>query len=201
MTRHLATLFFALSALGFALTSYVFSNWNTRPAALPLPGSGYAVASPFIIATSGKFRLEVEVPRPANYKEPVSLPELPAIPVSLRLQINQAGKSVADLHVTTLRNTGSYAFGNIDFYRAEPVLQLARGEYDIRLAAQEQTPAPVGGAIVYLSRVSQSTETFLAAAFVRWGSWAGFIAGVILLLWGARPNHSSKRTHEKPRSA
>ena len=193
MARHLATFCFAIAAFGFALTSYVFSDWNTRPAVLPLPGPGHAVASPFYITTSGKFRLEVEVPRPAGYREPVSLPELPAIPVSLRLQIGQAGRSVADVHVTSLRNTGSYAFGNVDLYGAEPAVQLPRGEYDIRLTAQGQTPAPVGGAIVYFSRATHPTEAFLVAAFVRWVSWAAFIAAVVLLLWGARPN-LSKRT-------
>ena len=194
MTRLLSTLFFALAAIGFALTSYVFSDWNIRPCALPLPGPGYAVASPFIITTSGKFQLEADVPRPSNYKEPVALPELPPIPVDLRLQIEQSGKSVADIHVTSLRHVGTYSFGNVDLYSAQPAVQLTRGEYEIRLAAQGPTPAPVGGAIVYFSRVSHPTEAFLAASFVRWASWAAFMAAVALLLWGARPNNSSKRT-------
>jgi len=193
MARLLATLCFALAAFGFALTSYVFSGWNTTPATLPLPGPGHAVASPFDITTSGTFGLEVEVPRPANYKEPVALPELPAIPVSLRLQIEQAGKNVADLHVSSLRNIGAYSFGNVDLYSAEPTVRLTRGEYDIRLTAQAQTPVPAGGAIVYFSRVRPLTEAFLEAAFVRWASWAASIAAALLLLWSARPNQSSKR--------
>ena len=193
MARLLATLCFALAAVGFALTSYVFSDWNIRPATLPLPGSGHAVASPFSITTSGEFRLEVEVPRPADYKEPVSLPELPAIPVSLRMQIEQSGRSAANLFITSLRHAGAYSFGNVDFYYAEPAIRLPRGEYDIRLVALEPAPSPVGGAIVHFSRVSRPTEAFLAAAFVRWVSWAALIAGVVLFLWSARP--PSRLTH------
>lgn len=194
MARLLSTLCFALAAIGFALTSYVFSDWNFRPAILPFPGPGHAVATSFNITTSGTFRLEFDVPRPADYEESVDMPNLPPIPVDLRLQVEQSGKSIADIHVTSLRQMGEYAFGNIDMYVAQPAVPLARGEYDVRLTAQGSTPAPVGGAIVYFSRDTPDTEAFLAASFVRWASWAAFIAAVAFFLWGARPNKSSKRT-------
>jgi hypothetical protein len=192
MARSLSTLCFAFAAFGFMLTSYVFTDWNTRPATLPLPAPGYSVVSPFEITTAGEFRLEAEIPRPTGYNEPASLPELPAIPASLRLQIEGSGRNMTDVRITSFRNSGSYAFGNVDLYTTDRNVQLPRGEYVIRLAALGPTPSPVGGAVVYLSRVSHPTAAFLVSAFVRWVSWAALAAAFVFLLWGTRPNNSFK---------
>ncbi|BCT93677.1 hypothetical protein LYSHEL_27040 [Lysobacter helvus] len=185
MTRWLSIVCFALSAVGFALTTYVFSDWNQAPADLPLPGPGYSVAEPFHLATGGKFELRASVPVMVADREVGTPPSPPPIPTNLRLVIEQGEITKVDMPIVEMGHMGRYVFGKVDSYVARPVVTLPRGDYVIRLTGLGNAVAPRGGAMLSLERAGDPTTAVLLSGLTRMASACAFVLGLGLLPWRA----------------
>lgn len=172
--RILSFLALIVSALSFAALTYPESDWNWRPAELPMPGPGLEVGTPFKIVTAGRFELEIEVPQPSASEAPTY------VDCNLQLTVKRDDERPMIVHITKLRQVSSYEFGKTDQYSAEPPLTLAAGRYELRLA-NKGSAQPFGdrGATVSLTRFEHPTEAVVRGALLRGIGWFALVVGVI----------------------
>jgi hypothetical protein len=181
-------IFLLLSAIGFAMVAYVFSDGNQVPLNVPLPAAGHSVAMPFHLGTAGRFKLEATVPvldpdavLPVNHAP---------MPIHLRLVVEQGGTPVAHVSIPIMHRTGAFVFGNVALYTAQPFVALPRGDLVARITGLEDSVLPEGGAMISLKRVPQHADpagASLMAGLVRLLSWSFLVLGFMCMSWSARP--------------
>jgi hypothetical protein len=160
MTRALnrsTNILLASSALCFALSLYVFGDWNNRPVALPMPAPGLQVAAPFNVATSGAFQLRITIPMTQNVS--AGLPVQAPIFACLRMTINGPDGFKKEESIKYLHSSGHYEYGKLDFFESAPVSLPSRGDYDLRLQNCDSPSAAYHyGAMVEFIRKGNPTD-------------------------------------------
>ncbi len=171
------------SAVFFALSLYVFGEWNQSPVTLPLPGPGLVVATPFSITTAGSFRLEATVPVKIDPSE-VALTDLPPVNCLLDLQIEGADGFKIHQPITSFEYGGQFGFGNTDIYVSKPINLPHGGDYTFRISNQGSAPVfGQSGALISFERFERPTESFLLAGLVRLLAWIMLALGIVGATW------------------
>ncbi|MGO9483418.1 MAG: hypothetical protein ACLPX9_02370 [Rhodomicrobium sp.] len=172
-----------ISSVCFACSLYVTSSRNWEPLELPFPGPGFEVADVFTITTSGLFRMEAVVPVHIDPNER-ALPELEPLNYKLMLEIDGPNGIKIEQDISSLRHSGRFYFGKVDYYESDALTLPSIGNYEFHLknvGAAETCPNT--GAMVRLTRFYRPTEFVLAAGIVEGLGWIALVVGAIGAFW------------------
>jgi hypothetical protein len=155
---------------------YVFNESNWAPVTLPVPGPGLSIDEPFDVNSSGEFHFEARVPI-SVVGDGLHSPDLPPIACNLEAQIVPQGGTKRAVEIRAFVYGGR---GSTELYSSEPVLELQRGTYELRLL-NRGTAQPFGqiGALVTLTRFIHPTEAYLQGVLLRGIGWFALAAGVL----------------------
>ena len=157
--RRFALIALFLSAVSFVLLMNLQSYENWCPVRLPFPGQGLEVAWPFNLATAGKFRLEVTLPR-VDPSGPPPFPEPPAINCDIQLEVKNPDGSTVQQSIKWLNSGAGYPIGHLDNYTAEPVALTRSGMYIFHLRNQGRSEflSFQGAGIAFIRQTTESED-------------------------------------------